>query len=244
MKATKRLFKAIAALVASLILCIGVCLAWFAVNRKVEANDSNSRIGDINIKDFEVKAYRLTFTGNTNGLPNYTVGDEALSESVKMHDYGGLVNDDTTALLLEFSYTFYEDLGKTYAIFADCDSTRGEITGGTVDGEMRLNCALSSVISFYDIYGTQTGAKPAAVRQSTAKSAEAVEDTDGSVVTILDGITDTGADGTETLKFYCIIDYVENRIYAQYYRALTIPGTTFSTPMDFENDIYFYIVAV
>lgn len=241
LKASKTLLKAIIALSASVIMCGGVCLAWFAVNGKVDATDSRTEIRDINIKEFDVKAYRLTLNGTTDGSPNYTVGEEALSENVKMFDYGGLVNDDTTALLLEFTYTFYEDMGKTYAIYADCNATRGAITGDTVDGEMRLNCALSSVINFYDIAGSQPAAKPATVSQSTAKTAEAVEDTDGSVITILNGIKD---DGTTPLKFYCIVDYVENKIYAQYYKALTIEGTTFSTPMDFADDIRFYIEAV
>lgn len=241
LKASKTLLKAIIALAASVIMCGGVCLAWFAVNDKVDATDYSSDIGDINIKEFEVKAYRLTLMGTTNGAPDYTVGSEALSDSVKMFDYGGLVNDDTTAVLLEFTYNFYEEQGKTYAIYADCNSTRGEITGDTVDGEMRLNCALSSVINFYDIAGSQTGVKPATVSQSTAKTAEDVEDTDGSIITILTGIKD---DGTTPLKFYCIVDYVENKIYAQYYKALTIEGTTFSTPMDFADDIRFYIEAV
>ena len=243
MKATKRLLKAVALLAASVILCIGVCLAWFAVNGKVDATDAETHINDMNIKDFEVKAYRLTLDGYTDDAPTYTVGKEAFSESVKMTDYGGLIANTSTALLLEFSYTFYDDLGRTYAIYAGCNDTRGQITeGDTVEGVMHLSCALSSVIDFYDIKGSQTGAKPSTVTQNTeAKAGRDVPNTDGSIITILDGISDSGADGRTTVKFYCIIDYVENKIYSQYYKALTIEGTTFSTPMDFANDIYFYI---
>lgn len=241
MKASKKLLKAVIGLALSVILCAGVCLAWFSVNEKVGADGSHTTIKDINIKEFEVRAYRLTLANNAGGVPTYNVGSDAAEESVKMSDYGGLTGGTATALLLEFSYVFSEALGKNYAIYAHCNNTRGEVTGKTVDNALRLNCSLSSVINFYDISGTQTGKKPSTVTQSTAKTEEAIPDTNGSLITIRDGISDAGADGTETVKFYCIIDYVENKIYSQYYKALTIDGTTFSTPMDFSNDIHFYM---
>lgn len=241
MKDSKRLLKAVAALVASVVLCLGVCLAWFSANRKVDANNANTAIRDINIKSFEVKAYRLTRASGAGNAVAYNVGTEAVSTSIKMSDYGGLVGNSSTALLLEFSYVFNEALGKNYAIYAHCDNTRGDVTGKTVGDALRLNCSLSSVINFYDIAETQTGAKPSAVTQSTQKSEEVIPDTKGSLITIKNAISDAGADGTQTVKFYCLIDYVESKVYTQYYKALSIEGTTLSTPMDFDNDISFYM---
>lgn len=241
MKVSKRLLKAVAALVASVILCLGVCLAWFSANNKVDANNANTAVRDINIKTFEVKAYRLTRASGVGNAIVYNVGNEAVGTSIKMSDYGGLVGNASTALLLEFSYVFNEALGKNYAIYAHCNDTRCDVTGKTVGDALRLNCSLSSVINFYDIAETQTGEKPSEVTQSAQKTEEVLPDTKSSLITIKDGISDAGADGTQTIKFYCLIDYVESKIYTQYYKALSIEGTTLSTPMDFDNDISFYM---
>ena len=243
LKASKRLLKAVIALAASVILCGGVCLAWFAVNDRVGAGGSNATSKEINIKDFEIKAYELKTPSYTGGVPTYTVGNEVTGPNVVMSAYGGLIST-TTALLLEFSYTFNEDLGKDYAIFAYCRDTHGEITSKTGSSGLVLDCALSSVVSFYNIAGTQPAAKPSTVTLAAEKNGQDIADTDGSIITIQEGIKDTGADGTKTIKFYCIIDYVENKIYSQYYKALSIEGTTLNTPMDFANDISFYIQEV
>ncbi len=239
MKATKRLFKAIIALVASLVLCIGVCLAWFASNGDVDANGLNESIRSINITKFEIEAYELTFvdtkTVGGKSVTTYTVGDSAgTTGGVTMAEYGGL---GTTALLLKFTYSFEDTLNKNYSIYADCQKTRGEIvisdkTDAT--GGMLLECALSSVVSFYDIGEVTVGTT---VTQTDEKEEKEVPDTDGNLITLSGGISDETLSGT----FYCIIDYVEDKIYSQYYEALNIEGTTFSTPMDFVKDIEFYM---
>ncbi|MDE6074826.1 MAG: hypothetical protein K2G26_00140 [Clostridia bacterium] len=217
LKVSKRLLKAIIALAASIILCGGICLAWFAMNDKVGANGANTAIKDINIKDFEVKAYELKTPSYEGGVTTYSVGNEVAGPSVEMSAYGEFAGG-ATALLLEFSYTFNEDLGKDYAIFAYCKDTYGEITSKTDGSGLVLDCALSSVISFYEIAGSQPASKPSTVTVDSEKENKDIDDTDGSIVTIQEGIKDTGADGTKTIKFYCIIDYAENKIYSQYSR--------------------------
>lgn len=42
MNASKNFIRAIAALVASSVLCVGVCLAWLSANKKVDAGGFNS----------------------------------------------------------------------------------------------------------------------------------------------------------------------------------------------------------
>ena len=239
MKATKRLVKALIALAASIVLCIGVCLAWFASNADVNANGLNDRIKGINITEFKIEAYELTYVDSEivdgKSVTTYTVGDPTgATTGVKMAEYGGL---GTTALLLKFTYSFEDTLNKNYSIYADCRKTRGEIVVSEktdATGGMLLECALSSVVSFYDIGEVTVGAT---VTQTDEKEEKEVPNTDGSLITLSDGITDDNLSGT----FYCIIDYVEDKIYSQYYEALNIEGTTFSTPMDFVKDIYFYM---
>lgn len=238
MKATKRLVKALIALVASVILCIGVCLAWFATNGETDATGMKSHIKSTNIIKFEIEAYKLTNksteTTGEQTVTSYTVGEKIEGTSIEMVEYGGLVNNSVTALLLKFTYTFDEELNKNYGIYADCKNTRGEIGSVGEKENMVLNCALSSVVDFYDIGEIEVGTT---VTQTTEKHGEDVPDTDGTLIPLKDGITDSVKSGT----FYCIIDYNENEIFTQYYKALSIEGTSLSTPMDFLSDIEFYM---
>lgn len=240
MKATKRLVKALIALAASIVLCIGVCLAWFASNSSVEANDLNEGIKSTNIIQFDIEAYRLTNkdtqTSGGTSVTTFTVGDKKEGSPVKMEEYGGLFGNSDTAILLKFTYTFDDDkLNKNYAIYADCKDMRKEVGSNSKTGELRLECALSSVINFYGMSGE--GTTNSTVTQQTEITGEEVPDTDSTLITLKGGISDSEKSGT----FYCIVDYVEDKIFSQYYRALTIDGTTLSTPMDFLADIEFYI---
>ncbi len=242
MKATKRLLKAVAALIASLVLCIGVCLAWFATNGKVDANDLQSNIKSLNITEFKIEAYTLTEKKTTvegeQTVTTYTVGESAGDTSVAMSKFGGLEGNSITALLLKFTFTFDETLNKNYEIYADCKKMRGEIKeGDTVDDVMHLLCSLSSVIDLYDVGETGEIAVGDTVTQTAAKQGTEVTDTDGTIISLKDGISDSALQGT----FYCIIDYTEDKVFSQYYKALTIDGTSFSTPMDFFCDIDFYM---
>lgn len=239
MKATKRLVKALIALAASIVLCIGVCLAWFASNASVEANDLSERIKSTNIIQFDIEAYKLTDktirTVDGATVTTFTVGDKRNGDLIKMAEYGGLVGNSDTAILLKFTYTFDDTLGRNYAIYADCKDMRKEVDANSDTGELRLECALSSVINFYGMSGE--GTTNSTVTQQTEITGEAVPDTDSTFITLKGGISDSEKNGT----FYCIVDYVEDKIFSQYYQALTIDGTTLSTPMDFLPDIEFYI---
>lgn len=244
MKVTKRLIKSVCALAASLVLCIGVCLAWFATNGHVDGNGLKSNPGGINIETFTVTAYKLKnrTVETTDGVQSitYTVGDAVSgSDGVKMIDYGTLdVSPDAseTALLLKFDYKFKNVLNKQYAIYAHGKDTYGEIGSDGAGADMILNCALSSVVSFYEIGENESSSSTTVTQNNEAMKEEDIPNTDSNLVTIASGISDD-AEGT----FYCIIDYVEEKIYSQYYKALDIEGTTFSTPMDFDGDIEFYM---
>lgn len=238
LKATKNLIRAVIALVASLVLCIGVCLAWYAQNGKVWGDGLNSNIKSTNITQFDVEAYTLsdkvTQTVDGTSVTTFTVVDKIEGDNPvkQMTAYGGMVDVKVTALLLKFTFTFDDTLNKNYAIYANCTDTRSPITG---DGTL-LECALSSVISFYGMNSGETEESTTVTQKAEIKG-EAVPDTNRSLITLKDGISDSQKSGT----FYCIVDYVEDKIFTQYYKALTINGTTFSTPMDFSSDIEFYI---
>lgn len=243
MKATKRLLKALIALIASVVLCIGVCLAWFVTNGKVDANNFSSSIKSSNIKEFTIEAFALTdkqtrITGGQT-VTTYKVGESAGKSSVSMSKFGGLEGNSITALLLKFTFTFGETLNRNYEIYADCESMRGEIVeGDTVDGIMHLECALSSVIDFYDVSATGEIELGTTVTQTTVKAGTEITGTDGTLIPLIDGISDSDSlSGT----YYCIIDYNEDEVFTQYYKALNIEGTSLSTPMDFLCDIEFYM---
>ena len=247
MKATKRLIKACVTLIVSVVLCVGICFAWFATKREVDADGLKSNIRGSNIKTFTVAAYNLKSDEDVAG--RYSV-EGAVPGSVvdgvnifSMPNYGGIGNDKTTALLLEFTYSFYENLGKSYTVYAECQSTNVKLTP-ILDTEKNtvssLNCALSSVVSFYGIKETPAS-KPAVVNQDAQFATGEMEgNADGSIVKLnADAISDTG--GTARITFYCIIDYDDTKIYNQLVEALEIEGATALTPLHFVKDIDFYM---
>lgn len=142
MKASKNLIRAIAALVASSVLCVGVCLAWFSANKKVDAGGFNSYAKGVNIAKFQITAYQLeAVEGNDT---EYKKGEELTPSQMKV--YGGL-NGGTTAVLLRIEYAFKQELGKNYEIHATCKNDERSIT--KVAGEDKFDCYLSDAVTFY-----------------------------------------------------------------------------------------------
>lgn len=249
MKATKRLVKAVAALVASVILCIGVCLAWFAVNDNVDANGLNSSVAGENITKFNVSAYSLSENGD-----GYTIGEKVQGNgSVVMEAYGSELDGTrkTTALLLEISYDCKD---KTFRIQAECNKKYG-FEGQTPNDDDTFVCYLSDAVEIFknvtvtkngeNIVGgtvSKGGAGETFTEEKTTTDENGAEETliikNG--LLIADGITKgSGAK-------YCIIDYSEYNIMRLYALAADSGGgisstINFSFGTQDEKDIVFYM---
>ena len=232
MKVSARLIKAIIALAVSVVLSIGVCLAWFVTNGNVDADGLDSFIKSTNISDFKITAYYLTNPVEADGVVSYTVGDE--SEDHEMLAYGN-IDDSATALLLKFECTFIDVMGKNYDISASfTKKIKDEVEANT--GEYDLKCNLSEVLDFFKVVGI------------TGTVAEGDTVTLGDELAPNEDKTEIDLNGSEAtdnpLKytFYCIIDYNEEDIQAKYFYALNnVEGCSLSSKMRFENNMSFYV---
>ncbi|MGN0806266.1 MAG: InlB B-repeat-containing protein, partial [Candidatus Coproplasma sp.] len=146
-RASKRLISAIIALVASVLLCIGVCLAWFAVNDNVSGNGLQTQVKGGDIVSFNVTAYYLDFKGDdkTNFIKaetgNKTINgtlEEFDKNSNGVFDISAGGNDEmrsydpsksyASAVLFEVSYEIKADSEKTFRIYASCSDTTEHFT--------------------------------------------------------------------------------------------------------------------
>lgn len=239
MKVSKRLIQAVTALVVSVVLCIGVCFAWFLQNNKVDANGIDPGIRSTNIKTFSVTAVSLsgktTTTENGQSITTYTVGPVISDKSALMAPYGNIDNIET-ALLLEFKFTFAASLGKNYGIFAHLQRIIGEGTVQKVTDaestEYDFKCDLSSATGFYG----------AEVSGSTVTRGTKIVGSDSKLLNLNGGAVTDSVVNSE-LAFYCIIDYEESDIDLLYRKAGDMGGEIWSQ-MRFDNDIDFYMEEV
>ena len=237
MKASARLLKSLIALIVSVVLCIGVCLAWFASVKEVDADGLNSFIRSTNIKNFTVTAYSLTDKKTTGGVVSYKVGDALDGKTVKMEEYGNLYGNET-AVLLKFECTFIETAGKNYDVAAAFAQNVEDPVVKDETGDCDLMCNLSEVLDFFGTDITDTVAKGDTVTRGSELSPEE----DGSEVNLNGG---AASDGDLTYTFYCIIDYSDTRIQAKYMYALNnIEGCSLNSQMRFEDNMSFYVAEV
>lgn len=227
MKASKRLLKAIAALVASLVLCVGVCLAWFAVNGKVSANDAAASVKDINIKSFRVKAYNLTPAEGDD--PDLFVKGEVLKT---LWEYGSL-ESSATALLLEFEWEFAGDgtSGKNYNVYAKLEKLLGDVVEGDASAgdDYDFKCDLSEAIDFYAVTVSGT---------SVTRESGLAADENGRLTINAQAVPDRPTGTLYTC--YCMISYNDDEIAELYSKALDLGGELNSS-MGFDDDINFYM---
>ncbi|MDE7380141.1 MAG: hypothetical protein K2N14_03715 [Clostridia bacterium] len=240
-KVTKRLIKAICALVASVVLAIGVCLAWYVQNQKVEGNGLNAHLNDVNIKSFTVKAYSLKDKRETTGVTTYKVVAPVTEDEdggIKMEAYGNLWGRET-ALLLEFKYQFNQVLNKNYAIYAELEKNIGEVIENEVTGtEFDFLCDLSMATGFYGAAVDGGVAEDGAA--VTRKAALTADDEDEKYINLNGG---SATESDDVLTFYCIIDYVSDNMDSLYLRVCELGGTIWSK-MLFKDDINFYMQEV
>lgn len=240
LKASKRLVTAIIGFVLSLVLCIGVCLAWFAINGEVDANGLNSGMRGINITQFSVTAYTLKDRKTANGVTTFTLGEEAtvVDDAVKMENYGNLFGRET-ALLLEFSYDFDKALGSNYGIFAEFTKTIEDENGVVENPESNGNFLsdLSAATAFYGASLAAGTGGATVVTQSAGLTADESE----RVNLNNSAATDEHAGTVE--KFYCIIDYDQQKISDLYLRVTFLGGSIWSQ-IEFNYNMLFYIKAI
>ncbi|MCM1545890.1 MAG: hypothetical protein NC033_02530 [Clostridiales bacterium] len=240
MKASARLIKALLALAGSVVLSIGVCLAWFATNGEVDANDLNSMIKSTNISEFNITAYNLTDkTSGANGAVSYKLGsvrgESAKGDAIELPVYGGL-GVDVTAILLRFDCKFIEPEGNNYDVAAAFSEKVGdEVEKYGTDG-IDLICELSDVLDFYvtDATTETTVGNSVALGEKISHSKEDTE-------LILNG---GAASDTEsiTYSFFVIIDYNEQSIEEKYAFALNnVEGCTLNSQMKFASNMSFYV---
>ena len=172
-RASKRLIHAIIALVASVILCIGACLAWFAMNNEVSGNGLQTQVKSGDIVDFKVTAYYLDYS---SGNKNYSVvaGDSELIKDANGtqltidHNGDKIINSltsegvtgdmdvmrpysvngaYTTAVLFKVEYEIVDGSSKNFRIFAECDEDSRLKVEETVV-ENKFTSYLSNTVTF------------------------------------------------------------------------------------------------
>ena len=183
-KASKRLISAILALIASVLLCIGVCLAWFAVNNDVRGDGLQTQIKSNEVVGFNVTAYFLDYS-SLNKTYSIVNGNKDIIKDANGNvitvDYNSdtIINSDgnnkdvmrpfslsgeyTTAVLFKIDYEILGSSENNFRIFAQCpDTSRIKVT--PVDGSPNnFTSSLSNTVKFVqaqksgDDYGALTG---------------------------------------------------------------------------------------
>ena len=232
MKATKRLTKSIVALVASLVLCVGVCIAWFATSNFVDSKGSSSQLQNVNISVFKVTAYHLK-AGATDGA--YIIGDKI--DDAKMDGYGEITNDKDarTAVLLEIEYEFVGTQNKSYNIYANCSE---EVRSVEKDDKKEDNfiCNLSDAVK---IFRAELNGGNVTLAEGGELDFFATEN-DATVKKNLTVNADAISDVARAGVCRVVLDYDDMYIAQLYAIALDKDGTL-SSKMDFTGDIEIYI---
>lgn len=158
---SKKLVLAIVALVVSVVVCVGACLAWFALNEKVSGNGLNFELRGDDLVSFNVTAYYLEYDAVT---ASYTLAESGnhgdilndvdqnangiINAEDKMRPYGVGVSY-TTAVLFKMDYEFKSDSEKDFRIFCECPtSTRLSVVRTPELGDDDFNSSLSNAIKF------------------------------------------------------------------------------------------------
>ena len=166
-RVSKRLITAIIGFVLSVVLCLGICLAWFAMNKHADSGGSSVSINNGEIVRFDVNVYYLNTasggfikasTGNV-AVENGTVDHETqgkIDEGDNMRPYGGFGNNYATAVLFDIEYEIRVS-DKSYRIFASCPKENGDLSVTPIDETKNsFTSDLSNVVGFYN--AKETGA--------------------------------------------------------------------------------------
>ena len=224
LKASKKLITSIICFALSLVLCVGVCLAWFAVNKKVESDGAKVGVRNSDIVKFKVTVhylngatggYRQASTGNVTGAGNVDInGDGVLVSEDSMRPYGGLATF-TTAVLFEIDYEIVTS-DKHYRIYASCPEDNAFTVEPLDEEKKNFESALSNTVGFYDVKVSNDGE----VFSKSGNQAEAFIKNNNdkrNVIMLKENIVPSTADeetGNYVGKTYVIMDYMpESFIY-------------------------------
>lgn len=229
-KASKKLITAILSFVLSLVLCVGVCLAWYSANRKVGAGSPSVGLVEGDIISFTVNAYYLdTATGGykkaDTGNVAFEGGFETGAEHVDADTFGLLEDDDfmrpygvigspfATAVLFEIEYELRTSK-TSYRIFASCPANSALDVEDTDEDDIYTS-GLSNAVGYYGVNVSES-------EDTYSKAGEAVDrfvqdNAKNNVVVLEKEIVPEKANnerGNHVGKIYVIMDYIpENFIY-------------------------------
>lgn len=254
-KASKRLVTAIIALVASVILCIGVCLAWFAVNNEVRGDGLRSELRGDDIVSLTVKAYYLNETEGVYEIAadgdKYADGSDitdSLGTAISVDVNGdGVINYNgdamrpfaygnyTTAVLFKIDYELLADSAKTFRIFAECPSDTADTRLTVENNNGKFTSKLSNAVKFYEAE-SGTGYIPAPVADTFVND----EHEKSFKLDFYDGITVGGltvnAAGNKAGTAYLIMDYDSDRF--SYLSSLVLEnGGNLNSGLELTGDI-------
>lgn len=226
-KASKKLITSLISFALSLVLCVGVCLAWFAVNNKVGSDGSKLGVRNSDIVRFEVTVhylngvtggYRQASNGNVTGTGTVDInGDGDLVSEDRMRPYGGLGNTFATAVLFEIDYEIVQS-SKNYRIYASCPAESGLTVEPLDDEKTNFESALSNTVGFYGVKVSGEGGN--AVFSKSSNKADTFIDNDNgkqNIIMLKEKIVPSTVDeetGNYVGKTYVIMDYMpESFIY-------------------------------
>ncbi len=228
-KASKKLITAIASFVLSLVLCVGVCLAWYSANIKVGANNPSVGLIEGDIVSFTVNAYYLDTaeggyqkanTGNVVIEGGFETGAEhvdadtlgLLEDDDFMRPYGGIGNTFATAVLFEIEYELRTS-ETSYRIFASCPAS-SKLDVEDSDEDDIFTSGLSNAVGYY---GATVNGETYSKSGDTADRFVQIDNTKSNVVVLEKDIVPKTANkenGNHVGKVYVIMDYLpENFIY-------------------------------
>lgn len=169
LRASKRLILSIVGFVLSVVLCLGVCIAWFAMNEAVDSDGAGTSVNRGDIVEFTVDVYYLNNatggykkadTGNEDGEEKLLTPVDAkplgeLNSGDEMRPYGGFGNGYATAVLFDIKYEILVS-DKHYKIYASRPKENSDITVTAADDtKSTFNSDLSNVVGYYR--ATETG---------------------------------------------------------------------------------------
>ncbi len=260
LKASKKLITAIVSFVLSLVLCIGVCLAWFSANKKVGAKNQNIGLENGDIIKFEVTVYYLDYETDAKGenIDNsfLIVDDEVNGGNVtdrfntryevdngkdclltskldKMRPYGS-TGTFATAVLIKVYYELVVS-GSSYRIYVACPNGEDSAFDITTEGEGNFSSALSNAVGYYK--ANENGEKYSKVKESEDAFVESADKKKNYVMFKDDIIpAESGPSGT----FYYIMDYVpDNFMYLS--SKMVEKGGNLNSKLDFDGDLSFIL---
>ncbi|MGN1104476.1 MAG: Ig domain-containing protein, partial [Candidatus Coproplasma sp.] len=269
-RASKRLVMSIIALVASVILCIGMCLAWFAMNKDVSGNGMQTQVKGSDIVSFEVVAsyldfndsnktdYKTTDNGNVSTLEKtFDKDDNGVLDLSS--DNGSSSNDEmrsfdstkmySSAVLFTVDYEILAGSDKTFRIYATCPYTTEHMTENvftviksTAEGETDTYYSSVSNAVFLTEASLSGGKYTCKTSGSEAIDVKFIKEDYSKYFTryLKTGIESTSSDANTKGTLYYLMDYDED-LFNVLTNAMLTSGGTLNSKIVLDGDVVFGI---